>query len=125
MEAGTLIEEGSTYQIFSAPQQLVTRRFVSRNLSLSIPQEVKEHLTDGRLLELRYQGEHTLDPLISDMVQKWPISISIIHAKIEYIQQKAIGILCIYLTGEEEAMQQAQDEIKKHVYQLRTVEKGA
>lgn len=124
MKSGEIIEQGDTFTLFSNPQKDTTKKLVSRFFDLKLPIELQETLTDGPLLELRYQGEHTLDPLISSLSKKYNLSISITHGKIEYIKKQAIGILYIYLLGETKQIQLAIKEIKTTVFRVRLINQG-
>lgn len=119
MENGEIVEMGDTFDIFSNPQADITKKLVGRYFKLTLPNELNDVLRDGLLIELRYQGEGTLDPLISSISQKYQVSISIIHGKIEYISGKAIGILYVYIDGEKAQINQAVQDIKEQVYQFK------
>lgn len=119
MEAGTIVEEGTTYEIFSEPKQPITKKLVGRYLNLTIPHEIFQTFKEGELLELRYQGEYTLNPLISDLSKTYAVSINIIHGKIEYIQNDVIGILYVSLTGNVAEINQAISYLEKNVHSLR------
>jgi len=118
MENGSIVEMGDTFDIFSNPQATITKKLVGRYFKLTLPVELKDTLTNGELIELRYQGDGTLDPLISNMSQKYQISVSVIHGKIEYIRGKAIGILYVYLIGQKDEIENAVSDMKKQVYKL-------
>lgn len=124
MKNGEIIEQGDTFTLFSNPKKETTKKLVSRFFDLKLPLELQKSLTEGALLELRYQGEHTLDPLISSLSKKYNLSISIIHGKIEYIKKQAIGILYIYLLGEKKQIQLAMKEIEATVFRVRMLNQG-
>lgn len=121
MENGRIVEEQSTYGLFSQPNQPITKKLVGRYLDLTLPDEIAALFTQGELLELRYQGEYTLEPLISTVAKAYDVAVNIIHGKIEYIQQDVIGILYVYLTGPEEEVQKARTYIGENVFSLRKV----
>ncbi len=86
MEKGRIVEEQTTYGLFSQPKQPITK--TGRPLlDLTLPEEILASFTQGDLLELRYQGEYTLEPLISTVAKAYDVSINIIHGKIEYIKK--------------------------------------
>lgn len=124
MEDGRVVEEGLTYDVFANPKESVTKRLVGRYFDLAIPDELSHSLSKGIIVELRYQGNHTLDPLISTISKNYPVSIGIIHGKIEYIKEQAIGILLIYVTGTPGAVQEAIHSMQEQVSSLRVVKEG-
>ncbi|WP_430610109.1 methionine ABC transporter ATP-binding protein [Enterococcus sp. DIV0876] len=121
MENGHIVEEQTTYGLFSQPQQAITKKLVGRYLDLTVPDEILALFTQGDLLELRYQGTYTLEPLISTVAKAYDVAVNIIHGKIEYIQQDVIGILYVYLTGPEEEVRKAREYIAANVFSLRKV----
>lgn len=123
MENGEIVEEGSTFQVFAQPEAAITKKLVGRFLDLQLPQELLENLREGELLELRYQGEGTLEPLISQVSKDYDVLISITHGKIEYIQQDVIGILFVYVTGQEAQVAKAVDVLASRVFSLRHVQR--
>lgn len=118
MENGQVVELNQTYELFANPQAPVTKKLVGRFLDLKIPAELMTNFSSGRLLELRYQGENTLEPLISQISKDFQVLVSITHGKIEYIQNKAIGLLIIHLTGDPTEVKLAEAVIQKHVRQM-------
>ncbi|WP_288745211.1 methionine ABC transporter ATP-binding protein [uncultured Enterococcus sp.] len=124
MEDGRVVEEGLTYDVFANPKESVTKRLVGRYFDLAIPDELSHSLSKGIIVELRYQGNHTLDPLISTISKNYPVSIGIIHGKIEYIKEQAIGILLVYVTGTPGAVQEAIHSMQEQVSLLRVVKEG-
>lgn len=124
MEDGRVVEEGLTYDVFANPKESVTKRLVGRYFDLAIPDELSHSLSKGIIVELRYQGNHTLDPLILTISKNYPVSIGIIHGKIEYIKEQAIGILLVYVTGTPGAVQEAIHSMQEQVSSLRVVKEG-
>ena len=90
-------------------------------MDLTLPEEILASFTEGDLLELRYQGEYTLEPLISTVAKAYDVSINIIHGKIEYIKKDVIGILYIYLTGPDEEAAKAREHLAANVFSLRKI----
>ena len=121
MENGRIVEEQTTYGLFSQPNQPITQKLVGRYLDLTLPEEILALFTQGDLLELRYQWEYTLEPLISTVAKAYDVAVNIIHGKIDYIQQDVIGILYVYLTGPQEEIDKARAYIAANVFSLRKV----
>ncbi|MGC6768449.1 methionine ABC transporter ATP-binding protein [Enterococcus sp. LJL128] len=125
MENGKIVEQSSTFELFAQPQSAIAKKLVSRFFNLTIPNQLKNTLNQGTLLELRYQGTAALDPLISEISKKFDVLIGITHGKIEYIQNDVIGILFVYLTGTDSAIAAAVAEIQKHVHSLKILNEEA
>ena len=124
MENGKVIEVNTTYNIFANPKAGITQKLVGRYLNLHLPSELLPDLAQGRLIELRYQGDNTLSPLITDVAKQWDVAISIIHGKIDYIQNDVIGILLVYVTGDKEAVEQAFLQLSQKVFATKEIKEA-
>jgi len=46
-----------------------------------------------------YRGPSALNPVLSNAIRKYPVDINILHGRIEYINDRPIGILLVNLKG--------------------------
>lgn len=101
MENGELVEQTSCFELFAKPQSNMAKRLVDRFLSIKIPEEVKANVVGkpGSLLTLKYRGDGTLNPIITQIAKDTDVQISILQGRIEFIHQQAIGVLSIFITG--------------------------
>lgn len=125
MESGELIEHGETFDVFSSPQHETTRSLVERYLGIELPRETVEALPAGTLLEVRYRGDEAYEPLISSVTERYGASVNILHGKIEYFGVRPIGILIILLSGSEEAITKAVNDLRSHVFSLTILDRAA
>ena len=109
MEAGQLVEQSATYDLFATPQSDMGQRLVNRFLSTQLPARVAAQLAKqhGQLLALRYRGNDSLTPVITEIAKATDVDINIIQGRIEFVQDRAIGVLAVYLTGELPAISTA------------------
>ncbi len=121
MSEGVVIEENNTYEIFAAPCNEVTKNLVKDNIKL--PHEVIEN-SKGEILTLVYKGEKSVEPIISLTNKKFDVTLNILHGKIEYIQQKPIGILVVSLEGKFEECVKARHFITENVEEIIPYEKN-
>lgn len=124
MESGNLIESGSTFDVFSAPQHATTKALIERYLGIELPAETITALPAGRLLEIRYKGEQAYEPLISQISQKYRTQVNVLHGKIEYFGTRAIGILIVLLSGEASAVDSAIADVRSHVFSLTEIKRN-
>lgn len=117
MENGELVEQSFTYDLFAAPQSDMGRRLVSRFLDTKLPANVQAQVTqpDGQLLALKYRGSDSLNPIITKIAKETGIDINIIQGRVEFIQNRAIGVLIVYLTGAALAVSRAVQVFKQRV----------
>lgn len=114
MEAGSVIEEGRIYDIFTQPKQDLTKRFIE---SASDVEKGIKHLlengqrlgvlADDRLIRLDFNAQNTSEPIIAVMAQKYHIQPSILYGNVEMLQGQPAGTLLVKLRGEEDQIQSA------------------
>ncbi|MFP1877393.1 methionine ABC transporter ATP-binding protein [Lonsdalea quercina] len=97
MTGGRVVEEGDVFDIFATPQHDFTRQLVAHTLNLELPSRLKEDLR-GTLLKILFVGDSAEQPVLSDVATRFGVSVNILHGKIEYIGNRALGILVALLT---------------------------
>lgn len=119
MENGVVVEQGNTFDVFSAPQHATTKALVERYLGISVPPQLVPSLPEGTIVELRYKGDDALEPLISSVAQRYGVSINVLHANVEYFGSEAIGILIVLVSGQGDALSQALATLQANVFNYR------
>ena len=117
MEAGEVVEVGDVYDIFSNPQTALTKQFVQTVHSLSLP----DRLLVGRkgpILHITFRGESAEESVISETIDKFDVSINILHGKITYIQDRPLGTLVIEVIGGQAEVEQVIAYIRKRTNKL-------
>ncbi|MCV9879977.1 methionine ABC transporter ATP-binding protein [Brenneria izbisi] len=107
MTKGSVVEEGDVFDIFAAPQHPFTRQLVSHTLNLELPSRLLLDL-QGTLLKILFVGESAEQPVLSDVAIRYGVSVNILHGKIEYIGNRALGILVALLTHDAEPVRVAE-----------------
>lgn len=124
MENGVVVEQGNTFDVFSAPNHPTTKALVERYLGIAVPSQLVPSLPVGTIVELRYKGDAALEPLISQVAQDYGVSINVLHANVEYFGSQAIGILIVLVGGAVEPLVQALNQLKTHVFSYRELDRG-
>ncbi len=109
MENGKVVEEGEVLDVFKNPKEQMTKRFVQQ---VTEPEETKEtlqHLLDetasGKMVQLTFVGESAEQPLITEMIRNFNVSVNILQGKISQTKDGAYGSLFIHIDGDEEEVQ--------------------
>jgi D-methionine transport system ATP-binding protein len=109
MEKGNIVERGSIFDLFSNPQQPVTKDFIATTSSLhKIYDLLRENSPVVRLqpnqvlAHFSYVGRNTVDALISTASVKFNIKINIIFGDLDIIQETPVGGLINILEGSPE-----------------------
>jgi len=121
MSAGKVVEIGEVFDIFAHPQHPFTQQLVSHTLDLTLPDRLKEHLP-GQLLKILFIGDSAEQPVLSDAAIEFGVAVNILHGKIEYLGERALGILVVQLTAEDPAaVVQAVDYIRNRTAQVEVI----
>jgi len=123
MSSGEIVEENDIYSIFSNPQHGITKSLVNKTFNVELPAEIKLSSVKGELLKIKYNGEDSLNPIISETSKKFDVYISILHGQINYIHGKPLGTLIIDLIGDREEVKNAVDFIKSRVDEIEVINK--
>lgn len=118
MEGGSVIEEGSTIQLFTKPQHPTTRRFLQtvsdRQFSADMMQELSKN---GAVWQLTFVGGATGEPLLSKVTRECAVVPNILAANIMELKNGTVGHLMIHVTGDSSSLNQAkQFLIEQDVY---------
>lgn len=125
MENGIVVEQGDTFDVFSAPKHPTTKALVERYLGIAVPPQLVPSLPEGTIVELRYKGESALEPLISAVAQRYGVSIDVLHANVEYFGAQAIGILIVLVSGGDGTLGRALEELKANVFGYRELDRAS
>ena len=130
MQDGQLIEEGSVLDIFSNPQQDLTKDFISTATGIDEAmdkieqQEIVKHLASNSLLvQMKYAGTSTDEPLLNEIYKHHQVTANILYGNIEILGGTPVGELVVVLSGQKENLIAAKTAICEAGVQL-TVLKG-
>lgn len=124
MSAGKVVESGDVYDVFAAPQQDVTKRFIATALS-GVPDQarVEQMHRDwkGRLVTvlIRQQevaGEQSAvvpasGQNISELIAKHGVTSSLVYGGIDTVKNVAIGAITYEFSGDDAKVQAFLDEL--------------
>ena len=114
MEHGQVVEQGEVFSLFADPKQPITQNFIRTTSNL---QKIEELIAEGSpvvqlqpgevIVRLSYIQKNVSEPLISTLSQRFQISLNIIFADIEIVQDAPIGGTVAILSGEREQITKA------------------
>ncbi|MBX9974219.1 methionine ABC transporter ATP-binding protein [Cytobacillus firmus] len=111
MEGGRIVEIGPVLDVFRNPKAVITKRFVQQ---VTEPEETKEtidHLADlypkGKVVQLGFVGESAEQPLITNLIRNFQVTVNILQGKISQTQNGSYGTLFIHVDGEAEEVAKA------------------
>ena len=123
MEHGQVVEQGEVFSLFADPKQPITQNFIRTTSNL---QKIEELIAEGSpvvqlqpgevIVRLSYIQKNVSEPLISTLSRRFQISLNIIFADIEIVQDAPIGGTVAILSGEREQITKAMEYlIEKNV----------
>lgn len=119
MENGRIVEQGDVFTIFATPKDEVTRRFIRSTSNLSKVEELIAedspvvHLEkDEKLVRFTYITKNVSEPLISAISRLYEVTINIIFAEIEIVQNAPIGGTVAIVSGQDAVIERALKHIK-------------
>jgi D-methionine transport system ATP-binding protein len=94
MTGGEIVEEGEVYEVFASPRHAYTKQLVEGTFDLELPPRVLAE-TAGPILRITYRGGEAEKPVLSEATRELGASFNILLGKIEYIDDKPLGILVV------------------------------
>lgn len=116
MEHGRVIEWGSVLDVFSNPQQEITKKFVQTVIADKIPDSIVQKLHGDRrnykILRLQFLGENVRDNVLYRINKDFDVETNILFASVNELQQTVLGIFVIQVIGESPEIERVMDYIR-------------
>lgn len=110
IDGGNIAELGSVIDVFTKPQQAITKSLIDEIVPQQLPESVMTRVgqlaaqlqpgQQGQLLRLSYAGESAYQPILSHLIRELGLDLSILHGQIDEIQEQTFGSLAVYASGE-------------------------
>lgn len=120
MEKGKIVEQGAVFEIFANPKDEVTKRFIRATSSLTKIEELIEedspvvHMEEGEyLVRFTYIQKNVSEPLISATSRIYDVTMNLIFAEIEIVQDAPIGGTIAIISGKKENIERALQHIRE------------
>ena len=131
MENGRIVEQGDVFDIFASPKDEVTKRFIRSTSSLTkIEQLIAEDspvvklAADETLVRFTFIEKNVSEPIISAMSRLYEITINIIFADVEIVQDAPIGGTVAIVSGKEDVIKRALAHIEQQGVGVEVLKKG-
>jgi D-methionine transport system ATP-binding protein len=99
MEGGRIVEQGTTYEIFSDPRHETTKRFVGEVTGGNVPEWLRQKLQPdyqpGRsaVIRIAFTGADADQPVLSRLTRAHNIDFNILHGQVETVAGQPFGTL--------------------------------
>ena len=125
IENGSIIEEGPMVDVFTNPQHPTTKEFTKSVISAELPEIIKNmqlsdsYLEDSKLIvRLTFLGNSAGEPIVSGMVKRFDVDVSILYGNIDQLKDVPFGILIVEISGPRQSIAAALDYL--HAQNLKT-----
>ncbi|CAM3635025.1 methionine ABC transporter ATP-binding protein [Cohnella lubricantis] len=126
MENGKVVEQGKVLDVFSRPQQAITKNFIKTIFDVNLPEsllaQIKQHDDPGQLLRISFAGDHVAEPILAELAVKFALRPNIMYGNITQIKDTTFGTLVIRVTGEPAAIQAGIDYLSGLELQIEVID---
>lgn len=112
MDNGNVVETGNVYDVFSFPQHPFTQKLVAHTLNLELPSRIFKDVK-GSLIKVVYNGDRAEEPVLSNAIRAFGVNINVLHGKIEYIDDKPLGVLILNIDTDTAHIEPIIDYLKE------------
>ena len=129
MENGHVVEEGDVYEVFSNPQQPITKKFVNTSSGMGqINRLIRENSSvldpDATLVQCTFSKESVGEALVSDVSRRFGVNVNIILGNVELLRGNPLGGLVVLIDGEEEKRRAVIEYLRAHDVRVEVIERG-
>lgn len=118
MESGRVVEKGNVLDVFSEPQQEITKNFVKTVINDSVPEllieSIRSEKKNNKLLKLKFLDSDSTESVLSGVNKKFDVETNILFANISEIQERVLGIIIVQIIGAKNEIEGAQKYFSEH-----------
>lgn len=125
IENGSIIEQGTMVDVFTNPQHETTKEFTKSVMNAELPEMIRSmdlqdsYQPQSKLIaRISFLGQSAGQPVVSSMVKKFDVDVSILCGNIAQLKNVPFGTLVIEIAGSREGIAQALDYL--HDQNLKT-----
>lgn len=115
MEHGQVVEQGFVLDVFSNPQQNITKRFIQSVIPDTIPNTVIEKIRaqkdNYKIVKVRFLGDKATDNVLYEINQTFDVQTNVLFASVNELQKNVLGIFILQIIGTDTAIQHVMDYI--------------
>ena len=125
-EIQVIQQKGSVLEVFSNPQQDMTKKFVRTVIPDQIPPSVvakiHEEKDNYKILRLRFLGDNATDHLLYHINKTFSVQTNILFASVNELQKTILGIFILQIIGDDAEIAKVIQYIDEQLVQWQEVE---
>ena len=106
MEKGSVIETGKVQDVFSAPQQAITKDFINMVVKEDVPEGILKNLQyspeTSQIWSIKYWGPNQTVEIVESLKQTFGKNVRIAYATTSLLQEHTLNILIVLIDTKEE-----------------------
>jgi D-methionine transport system ATP-binding protein len=115
IDAGRIVESGPVLDVFTRPAHPTTRSLIEEIVPQELPESVLARVRqllgpgagDGQLLRLAFAGADADRPLLSELIRRFGLDVSIVHGQVGEVQGQPFGTLAVLARGARDQLSAA------------------
>ncbi len=130
IDDGNIAELGTVLQLFSQPKTKIAHEFIKQVTNFEVPESLLQRFDEQaskrqRLLQLSFLGDSTETPVISNLIKKYDVDVSILHGQIDRIQSTPYGTLVIGISGDPDSVSKALEYLAENGVRIEVLADGS
>lgn len=128
IENGVIVEQGKMIDVFTNPQHPTTKAFTAAVTNAELPEMVQkmnlseEYHPGAKLItKISFIGDLAGEPIISGMVKKFAVDVSILYGNIDQLKNTAYGTLILEVSGDEAALKAAHNYLHERQVKVEVI----
>lgn len=123
IDKGEIVEIGKVSDVFSQPKHPTTKHFLQNSIH-ELPVEIfKKNGQNKHFLRLYFRGDSAKEPIITQLIRSFDISVNILLGWIDALQDTTIGTLTVEISGTEDNRKKALQFLQESGVRYEVLEK--
>lgn len=120
LDAGRVVEQGATFDIFAHPNHPTTRSFVGSVTGSKIPQDLQDRLRaepfagSRAVVQVTWTGDQPGDRVVSRLSRTLSINVGLLHGQVDSIGGRPFGTLAIAIPGDPPTVRAVLEQFKSN-----------
>lgn len=116
MENGEIVENGNVIDVFSEPQEIITKNFVKTVIPDSVPDKlirsIQNDVRNYKILRLKFLDSDSTESVLAAVNKRYDVETNILFANISEIQETILGIIIVQVIGSPTEISKAQSYLR-------------